>query len=154
MKVRDIMTKEVVSVDPKTSVADTAKRMRDANVGSVVVIDKSNNEVKGIVTDRKIVTSVIAESRDPLKEPIGNIVSKNLLTCKDDNDVHDVVKAMGQNKVRRMPVVNERKELVGMLSMSDIARDMRGCMDSLFDEMSKSSRHAERAPSAEGPHVR
>lgn len=154
MKVRDIMTKEVVSVDPKTSVADTAKRMRDANVGSVIVIDKSNNEVKGIVTDRKIVTTVIAESRDPLKEPVGNIVSKNLLTCKDDNDVHDVLKTMGQNKVRRMPVVNERKELVGMLSMSDIARDMRGCMNSLFDEMSKSSRHAEHEPSATGPHVR
>lgn len=154
MKVRDIMTKEVVSVDPKATVADTAKKMRDANVGSVVVIDRSNNEVKGIVTDRKIVTSVIAESRDPMKEPIGNIVSKSLLTCKDDSDVHDVVKAMGQNKVRRMPVVNERKELVGVLSMSDVARDMRGCMDSLFDEMSKSSRHAERGPSAEGPHVR
>ncbi len=148
------MTKEVVSVDPKATVAETAKKMKDSNVGSVVVIDKSNNEVKGIVTDRKIVTGVIAESRDPLREPVGNIVSKNLLTCRDDSDVHDVVRTMGQNKVRRMPVVNDRKELVGMLSMSDVARDMRGCLDSLFDEMSKSSRRGEHEPAAAGPHVR
>ena len=144
MKVRDIMTKNIISVEPGASVSEAAKKMKDANVGSVVVVDRSNNEVRGIVTDRKIVTSVIAESRDPAKEPVGNIVSKRLVTCSEDSDVHDVMKLMGQNKVRRLPVVNDRKELVGVLSVSDIARDMRGCMNSLFDELAMSSHHVER----------
>ncbi len=138
------MTKNIVSVEPGSSVSEAAKKMKEANVGSVVVVDRSKNEVRGIVTDRKIVTSVIAESRDPAKEPVGNIVSKSLITCNEDSDVHDVMKVMGQNKVRRLPVVNDRKELVGVLSVSDIARDMRGCMNSLFDELAMSSHHIER----------
>ena len=144
MKVRDIMSKNVISVDPAESVSDAAKRMKESNVGSVVVVDRKKNEVRGIVTDRKIVTSVVAESRDPAKEPVGNIVSKSIITCDEESDVHDAMKLMGQNKVRRMPVVNDRKELVGVLSASDIARDMRGCLNSLFDELSKSSHHVER----------
>ncbi len=144
MKVKDIMTKNIISVDPGESVSEAAKRMKESNVGSVVVVDRKKNEVRGIVTDRKIVTSVIAESRDPAKEPVGNIVSKNIITCNEESDVHDVMKVMGQNKVRRLPVVNDRKELVGVLSVSDIARDMRGCMNSLFDELGKSSHHIER----------
>lgn len=144
MKVRDVMTKDIVSVESDTSVSEAAKKMKEANVGSVVVIDRGKNEVRGIVTDRKIVTGVIAESRDPATEPVGNIVSKSLITCNEDSDVHDVMKLMGERKVRRLPVVNDRKELVGVLSVSDIARDMRGCMDSLFDELSMSSHHVER----------
>lgn len=144
MKVKDIMSKNVISVDPAESVSDAAKRMKESNVGSVVVVDKKKNEVRGIVTDRKIVTSVIAESRDPSKEPVGNIVSRSIITCNEESDVHDAMKLMGQNKVRRMPVVNDRKELVGVLSASDIARDMRGCISSMFDELAKSSHHSER----------
>lgn len=138
MKVKDIMSKEVVTVDPKASVSEAAKKMKEANVGSVVVI--GGNEVKGIVTDRKIVTNVIAENRDPSKEPIGNIVSKSLVTCNEESDVHDAMKTLGQHKVRRCPVINDRKELVGVLSISDVARDLKGCMDAFLDEESKSSR--------------
>ncbi len=138
------MTKNIISLDPDASVSEAAKKMKEANVGSVVIVDRDKNEVRGIVTDRKIVTSVIAESRDPTKEPVGNIVSRKLITCNEDSDVHEVMKVMGQNKVRRLPVVNDRKELVGVLSVSDIARDMRGCMNSLFDELAKSSHHIDR----------
>jgi CBS domain-containing protein len=138
LKVKDIMSRDVVTIGADASVADAARKMKDANVGSVVVLDR--NAVQGIVTDRKIVTSVIAENRDPAREKIGNVMSKKLITCNEDSDVHDAMKTLGDNKIRRCPVVNDRKELVGVLSMSDVARDMKGCMDSLFTEMSKSSR--------------
>lgn len=138
MKVKDIMTKNVVTVGSDAPVADAAKKMKDANIGSVVVLD--HNEVKGIVTDRKIVTNVIAENKDPARERIGNITSKKLITCDENSDVHEALITLGQNRIRRCPVVNDRKELVGVLSVADIARDMKGCMDALFDEMSKSSR--------------
>jgi CBS domain-containing protein len=141
LKVRDIMSRNVVTVGADVSVADAARKMKESNVGSVVVLDK--NAVQGIVTDRKIVTNVIAENRDPGKEKIGSITSRKLVTCTEDSDVHDALKTLGDNKIRRCPVINDRKELVGVLSVSDIARDMKGCMNALFDEMSKASHEIE-----------
>ena len=140
MKVRDIMSKSVVTVGADASVADAAKKMKDANVGSVVVLD--HNDVKGIVTDRKIVTTVIAESRDPTREKIGSIASKSLVTCDENSDVHDCLVTLGKNKIRRCPVINDKKELVGVVSIADIATEMRGCMDALFDDLSRSSGRA------------
>lgn len=137
MKVKDIMSKDVVTIGADASVADAAKKMKEADVGSVVVLDK--NAVKGIVTDRKIVTNCIAESKDPGREHIGNITSKSVITCSEDSDVHDALMTLGKNKIRRCPVVNDRKELVGVLSVADIAGEMRGCMDALFDGLSKSA---------------
>lgn len=142
LKVKDVMSKNVVAVSADTPVVEAAKKMKEANVGSVVVLD--HNEVKGIVTDRKIVTSVIAENKDPGRERIGNITSKKLVTCDADSDVHDAMMTLGKNRIRRCPVINERKELVGVLSLADIARDMKGCMDALFDELSSSSQGMER----------
>ena len=62
-----------------------------------------------------------------------------MITCNENSDVHDALMTLGKNKIRRCPVVNDKKELVGMLSVADIAREMRGCMDALFDELSKST---------------
>lgn len=140
MKVKDIMSKNVVTIGADASVADAAKKMKDAGVGSVVVLD--HNDVKGIVTDRKIVTSVIAESRDPAREKIGNITSKSLVTCNENSDVHEALMTIGKNKIRRCPVINDKKELVGVVSIADIAGEMRGCMDALFDDISRSSHKA------------
>ncbi len=152
MKVKDIMSRDVVTIGADASVADAARKMKDANVGSVVVLDK--NAVQGIVTDRKIVTNVIAENRDPGREKIGNIASKKLITCSEDSDVHDALKTLGDNKIRRCPVINDRKELVGVLSVSDIARDMKGCMDALFTEMAKSTHGMEHREEHERPVIR
>lgn len=152
LKVRDIMTRDVVTVGADASVADAARKMKERDVGSVVVIDQ--NAVKGIVTDRKIVTSVIAENRDPGREKIGSITSKSLVTCSEDSDVHDALKTLGDKKIRRCPVINDRKELVGVLSVSDIARDMRGCMNALFDELAKSSREMEHREEPGRPVIR
>ncbi len=111
MKVRDIMSRDVVTIGADASVADAARKMKDANVGSVVVLDK--NAVQGIVTDRKIVTTVIAENRDPGREKIGNISSKELITCNEDSDVHDALKTLGDNKIRRCPVINDLRSSSG-----------------------------------------
>jgi CBS domain-containing protein len=144
LKVKDIMSKNVVTVGSDTPVADAAKKMKNANVGSVVVLD--HNEVKGIVTDRKIVTNIIAENKDPARERIGNVTSKKLITCDENADVHEAMMTLGKNKIRRCPVVNDKKELVGVLSVADIARDMKGCMDALFDELSKAHAEMEHEP--------
>lgn len=152
MKVRDVMSKNVVTISADAPVVEAARKMKDANIGSVVVLDK--NAVAGIVTDRKIVTSVIAENRDPGKEKIGNITSKKLITCSEDSDVHEALLTMGKNKIRRCPVINERKELVGVVSIADIARDMKGCVDALFDDISKSAVGMEHAHEESRPVIR
>jgi CBS domain-containing protein len=144
LKVKDIMTRGVVAVAADSPVADAARKMKEANVGSVVVLD--HNEVKGIVTDRKIVTNVIAENKDPSRERIGDIASTRLITCNENEDVHEALMTLGKNRIRRCPVVNGNKELVGMLSVADIARDMKGCMDALFDGLSKGQASMEHEP--------
>ncbi|HTY90826.1 MAG TPA: CBS domain-containing protein [Methanocella sp.] len=141
MKVKDVMTKNVVTIGADASVADAAKKMKDADVGSIVVLD--HNAVKGIVTDRKIVTNCIAENKDPGRERIGNITSSRLITCSEDSDMRDALMTLDKNKIRRCPVVNDKKELVGMLSIVDIAREMKGCMDYLLDDISRSAAKAE-----------
>jgi CBS domain-containing protein len=103
----------------------------------VVVVGGS--EVKGIVTDRKIVTGVIAEGRNPAMERIGDVVDRRVIACSEDSDLDQALKTLSDNKIRRCPVVNRKKELVGILSISDLGREMKTRMDALFNEVSKSS---------------
>lgn len=138
VKVKDIMTKDIICLTSDSSAADAAKRMRDANVGTVLVID--GDELKGIVTDRAIVTKVVADQKDITKEPIRNFMTTDLIACMEDNDIMDVVKTFGEAKVRRMPVVNDREELVGVVSVADVAKEMKDAVSSLFDEVSKATR--------------
>lgn len=138
MKIKEIMTKEIACVDAESTAADAAKKMKDQNVGTVMVIDQ--NQLKGLVTDRAITTKAVAEGKDPRSLPVTDIMTKNIVGCSEDDDVFDALKAMGKNKIRRMPVVNEQDHLVGIVSMSDIAQQMRSGIDSVFDELSKAAK--------------
>jgi CBS domain-containing protein len=135
MKIKDIMTKEIACVDASSTAADAAKKMKDQNVGTILVIDQ--NQLKGLVTDRAIATRAVAEGKDPKSLPVTDIMTKDVVGCSEEDDVFDALKTMGQNKIRRMPVVNDQDHLVGVVSMSDIADQMRSGINSMFDEMSK-----------------
>jgi CBS domain-containing protein len=135
MKIKDIMTKEIACVDASSTAADAAKKMKDQNVGTILVIDQ--NQLKGLVTDRAIATRAVAEGKDPKSLPVTDIMTKDVVGCSEEDDVFDALKTMGQNKIRRMPVVNDQDHLVGVVSMSDIAEQMRSGINSMFDEMSK-----------------
>ncbi len=136
MKIKDIMTREIACVDASSTAADAAKKMKDQNVGTVLVIDQ--NQLKGMLTDRAITTRAVAEDRDPKSLPVTDIMTKDIIGCSDEDDVFDALKTMGENKVRRLPVVDNEDHLVGVVSMSDIAEQMRSGIDNMFDEMSKS----------------
>lgn len=138
MKVKDVMTKGIACVDTKSSAADAAVKMKEQNVGTVLVVER--DEVKGVVTDRAIVTKAVANQEDPRKVPIADIMTKNIIGCREDDDVMDAVKTMGDHKIRRMPVVNNKDQLVGVVSIADIAQEMRPCIDSMFDEITKSTK--------------
>lgn len=138
MKIKDIMTKEIACVDANSTAADAAKKMKDQNVGTVLIIDQ--NQLKGLVTDRAITTKAVAEDKDPRSLPVTEIMTKDVIGCSEEDDVFDALKTMGENKVRRLPVVNDQDHLVGVVSMADIAEQMRSGIDSMFNEMSKASK--------------
>jgi CBS domain-containing protein len=138
MQVKDVMTKGIACVDTKSSAADAARKMRDQNVGTVLVIDE--NRVKGMITDRAIVTKVVAEQKDPKDVPIADVMTKKVVGCSENDDIMDAMKTMGDMKVRRLPVVNEKEQLVGIVSLADIAQEMRPALDSMFDEITKATK--------------
>jgi CBS domain-containing protein len=138
MKVKDIMTKEIACVDAKSSAADAAKKMKDQNVGTVLVIDE--NQLMGLITDRAITTRAVAEEKDPRNVPVTDIMTKEIVGCSEDDDVFDALQTMGKNQIRRLPVVNNESQLVGIVSMADIAEQMRVGVDSIFDELSKAAK--------------
>ena len=135
MKIKDIMTKEIACVDTKSSAADAATKMKDQNTGTVIVVDGSS--VKGIVTDRQITTRAVADQKDPRNTSVMDIMTKDIVGCSENDDLFDALKTMGENKVRRLPVVNDSAQLVGIVSVADIAREMRTGMDNMFDEITK-----------------
>lgn len=136
MKIKDIMTTDIACVDTKSTAADAAKKMKDQNVGSVLVIDQQ--KLQGLVTDRAIAMKAVAAEKDPRKVPVTEIMTRDIVGCSEEDDVFDALQAMGKNRIRRMPVVNEQSQLVGVVSLADIAGQMKIGFDNMFDEISKS----------------
>lgn len=138
MRVKDVMTRSIISVSSDDFVATAAKVMKDKNVGTVLVID--GHDVKGLVTDRAIVTRVVGEEKDPRVVPVRSIMTRDIITCSENTDIIDAARTLGENRIRRMPVVNDKHELVGIVSVSDIALQIKPCVDAIFDETTKAAR--------------
>jgi CBS domain-containing protein len=119
-KVADIMTRSVDSLTPETSVRDAADRMKTRNIGSLPVCE--NNQLVGTLTDRDVTIRVTAEGRDPEKTKVGEIMSKEMVTCLPEQDISEAEQLMHDHQVRRLPVVDESRTLVGYLSMAKIAQ--------------------------------
>jgi CBS domain-containing protein len=116
--VREAMTASVSSVSPSQSLADAAEVMKGEDVGSVPVVEEGR--LRGIVTDRDIVTRAVAERRDPQSVRIEEIASHDLVTVEPEQDLDEALALMAHHKVRRLPVLEEGR-LVGMLAQADVA---------------------------------
>lgn len=119
---RDLMTPDVVSVAPADTLEVAARRMRDADVGALPVVD-GEGAVVGIVTDRDIVVSAIAEGRDPTSFTAGELADGTVISVAPDDSAPDVLAVMKEHQIRRVPVI-DGTELVGMLAQADVARSM------------------------------
>jgi CBS domain-containing protein len=119
MKVRQIMTNIVESVDPDTPVAEAAARMRDRDIGSVLVVEAGR--VAGIVTDRDIAIRLVPSLEPADRVPVSRIMSRGVHFCYVDQDVATIAGIMGDYQVRRLPVLDDREQLVGVVSLEDIA---------------------------------
>ncbi|XOQ47342.1 MAG: Hypoxic response protein 1 [Eubacteriales bacterium] len=118
MKVKEIMSKKVASLDSEDSVERAAQLMKQYDVGSIPVC--SRNQVVGIVTDRDIAVRTIAEGKDSKQEKVSAIMSSNPVVGSPDMDVHDAAQIMSTNQIRRLPIV-ENNNLVGIVALGDIS---------------------------------
>jgi CBS domain-containing protein len=119
MKVSEIMTRDVQTAQPDTTVEEIAALMKEEGVGAVPVLDEGG-ELAGIVTDRDIVVRCIAEGKDASETTVDDILSEDLSTIEPYADVREAYRLMSSRKVRRLPVVEEG-ELVGIVSLGDIS---------------------------------
>ncbi|MGW5333127.1 CBS domain-containing protein [Streptomyces bauhiniae] len=118
--VRDIMTSELVTVEPQASVASVARLMRDEGVGTVLVTE--DGELKCLVSDRDLVVRVFAEGEDPDETTVIEAASDDLVTIGPDESVDDAVELMREHAVRRIPVV-EGEVAVGIIALGDLAAE-------------------------------
>lgn len=119
MKVREAMTPQAHWVGPDMSLKEVAQKMREKNIGALPVGE--NDRLIGLVTDRDICCRAVAEGHDPSKTKVGDIMSKKISYCFDDQDLEDAAHAMEEQHIRRLAVLNRKKRIVGMLSTSDLA---------------------------------
>ena len=126
MKAQDIMSKNPTCVTPDTTLVDAARLMKDENIGIVPVVESNNSrKLVGVVTDRDIAVRAVAEGRDGVTTSVGHIMSADVRTTTADESVDDVMKLMGREQVRRIPVVDDRGVLIGIISQADIVLDAK-----------------------------
>jgi CBS domain-containing protein len=120
MKIRDAMTRDVRMVRPNQTIRDAAHLMAELDIGALPVED--NDRLIGMITDRDIAVRAVAEGR-AADTPVREIMTQEIKYCFDDQTVDEVTQNMGEQRLRRLPVVNRDKRLVGILSLGDLARD-------------------------------
>lgn len=122
MKVKDCMCNEVCCVNPDTKLNEVAKLMSDNHIGCIPVCDE-NNCVCGIVTDRDMVLRCVACDKDAMQTPVSEIMSCNVCSCAEDDDMVNAENKMSKNQVRRLPVCDDSNHLVGILTMGNLANN-------------------------------
>lgn len=120
MKVSDIMSDRVVTIDEREPVIAAARLLKRMNLGALPVTDRGGKLV-GMLTDRDIVLRCVALGGDARTMTAGDVMTRGVVTATPDVKVDDAAKRMGRGQVRRLPVV-ENGKLVGMLSLADMAR--------------------------------
>jgi CBS domain-containing protein len=119
MKVKDVMHKGATSVVPTASLQDIAKRMRDNDIGVVPVTE--NGHLVGILTDRDIVCRAVADTSNLGKLTARDVMTRDVVCCSPDDDIAIAIDVMETKLVRRLPVTDSHKSMVGMLSLGDIS---------------------------------
>ncbi|MGI8670583.1 MAG: CBS domain-containing protein [Aridibacter sp.] len=119
MKVNKIMTKTVGFCQAEDDLAKAVEIMREKDCGFVPVVNKKS-EVIGIVTDRDIAIAVFMQKKTASKISIGDIIDRRIITCSEKDDVEDVLKKMRKHQVKRLPVIDKKEKLSGIISITDI----------------------------------
>jgi CBS domain-containing protein len=121
MKIKDIMTSQPQCVAPNDTLMQAAQILREIDVGVVPVSD--GGQLVGMLTDRDIVVRAVSEGRDPKQTTVRETMSQGVTTVWEDQDVEEAARLFEDKQIRRLPVLNREKRLVGILSLGDLAVD-------------------------------
>jgi CBS domain-containing protein len=136
MKIRDAMTRDVRMVRPDQTIREAAHLMAELDIGALPVED--NDRLVGMITDRDIAVRAVAEGHGA-DTPVRQIMTNEIKYCFEDQTVDEVTRNMGEQRLRRLPVVNRNKRLVGILSLGDLALD-EGAQDEAGEALGGISR--------------
>ena len=132
MKVREAMTRDVRLVRPDQTIREAAHLMAELDIGALPV--EKDDRLVGMITDRDIAVRAVAEGRGP-DTPVRDVMSAEVKYCYEDQTIDEVTRNMGEQRIRRLPVLTREKRLVGILSLGDLAIDesaQRPCV--LFED--------------------
>lgn len=116
---KQIMTPQVDVISPDATAEDASTKMRDLNIGAIPVCDEEG--LIGMLTDRDLVVRVMAQRRDPKAVRVGEAMSTEVSFCFEDDNVEKAAQLMSQKQVRRLPILSKSKQLVGIVSLGDLA---------------------------------
>ena len=119
MQVKEAMHTGVEWVEPETPLSTIAKKMRDLDIGAIPVCEKDH--LVGMITDRDITCRAVAKGADLSKLTASDVMTKNVVYCRDTEDLQDAIHIMENKQIRRMPAIDEDKRMVGMLSLGDVS---------------------------------
>lgn len=119
MQLREIMTHEVHTITPETTLRHAAQKMKSWDVGALPV--SQDGKLIGVITDRDIAVRGVAAGEDPESCCVADAMTSDLIYCYEDEDVNEAVKLMEANQIRRLAVMDRQKNLVGMVSLGDLA---------------------------------
>jgi CBS domain-containing protein len=128
LRCRDVMTRNVTTCNRDTSITDVARIMRDEDIGAVPVIG-TDGKLEGIITDRDIIVSGLNSDKNDAELQAEDCMSTDLFTANQNDRIVEVINEMGDHKVRRVPIVDSRDRLVGIVSMADIALETNKDME-------------------------
>jgi len=140
MNVESLMTRDVAVVNVTDSVRAAADVLKRLNIGSAPVCN--GRSLVGMITDRDIAVRAVADGRDPVNTPVEQVMTRDVVYCFADQDVQEVADAMAASQVRRMPILNRQHELVGIVSLGDLAVDVADdeMTGEVLEEVSQPSR--------------
>ena len=120
MKIADAMTRTFDLIEPSVSVKEAATKMAELDVGGTFV--GTGEAIEGVLTDRDIIVRVVVEGLHPAEVTVRDVMTADVETCRDDDEIEKVFAAMREGQFRRMPVLDQEGKLVGIVTLSDLAR--------------------------------
>lgn len=137
--IQDVMTRNVQYVGPTDTVRRAAQLMEEFNVGALPVLD--GDALVGMITDRDIAIRSSAKGKDPESDRVGNVMSPDVSTCYAGQSVDDVLAAMGDQQIRRVPVIDQDShQVIGMVALGDLAQTQSANVDAALREISSTSK--------------
>lgn len=119
MKVQEIMSTNVETVSPTSSLRATARRFSSLGIGALPVVD--NGKLLGIITDRDVSVYAVAIGRDPQNTEVKTVMTKEVFTCFEDQNLTEAAQIMEDHKIRRLAVLNREEQITGFLTVDDLA---------------------------------